>query len=99
MNMFVYLKGVMSTHMEHILKFMYHGEVNISQDELDSFLKLAEELSVEGLTTNKNEDQQQDEYSSHISDETYDSETLIQDLPQELISTNTESNTSNSDLM
>merc|ERR1712037_657112 len=31
---------------------MYHGEVNIAQDELNSFLAVAEELQVKGLTQN-----------------------------------------------
>ena len=31
---------------------MYHGEVNIAQEELNSFLSVAEELQVKGLTQN-----------------------------------------------
>jgi len=31
---------------------MYHGEVNIAQEELNSFLAVAEELQVKGLTQN-----------------------------------------------
>ena len=32
--------------------FMYHGEVNVAQEELNSFLAVAEELRVKGLTQN-----------------------------------------------
>ena len=32
-----------------ILDFMYHGEVNVKQDNLDSFLAVAERLRVQGL--------------------------------------------------
>ena len=32
---------------------MYHGEVNIEQDELKSFLAVAEDLTVKGLTLDK----------------------------------------------
>ena len=35
-----------------VLNFMYHGEVNIAQDELNSFLAVAEDLQVKGLTQN-----------------------------------------------
>ena len=35
---------------------MYHGEVNIAQDELNSFLTVAEDLKVKGLTQNKKAD-------------------------------------------
>ena len=31
---------------------MYHGEVNVAQEELNSFLSVAEELQVKGLTQN-----------------------------------------------
>ena len=32
--------------------FQYHGEVNVAQEELNSFLAVAEELRVKGLTQN-----------------------------------------------
>jgi hypothetical protein len=32
---------------------MYHGEVNVAQDELNSFLAVAEDLRVKGLTQNQ----------------------------------------------
>jgi len=46
----IYLKGVSYRDMEAVLNFMYHGEVNIAQDDLNSFLQVAEDLSVRGLT-------------------------------------------------
>merc|ERR1719154_952926 len=38
--------------MEAVLNFMYHGEVNVAQDDLNSFLQVAEDLRVKGLTQN-----------------------------------------------
>ena len=35
-----------------VRNFMYHGEVNISQDELNSFLLVAEDIKMKGLTQN-----------------------------------------------
>ena len=35
-----------------ILEFMYNGEVNVSQEDLNSFLAVAEDLKVKGLTQN-----------------------------------------------
>ena len=46
----LYLKGVKYTDLQSVLNFMYHGEVNIAQEELNSFLTVAEDLKVKGLT-------------------------------------------------
>ena len=48
----LYLKGVKHQDLKSILDFMYHGEVNVAQDNLNSFLGVAEELKVKGLTQN-----------------------------------------------
>jgi len=48
----LYLKGVKFGDLQSVLNFMYHGEVNVAQDELNSFLAVAEELKVKGLTQN-----------------------------------------------
>ena len=46
----LYLKGVKYTDLQSVLSFLYHGEVNVAQEELNSFLAVAEELKVKGLT-------------------------------------------------
>jgi len=46
----LYLKGVKYTDLQSVLNFMYHGEVNVAQEELNSFLGVAEDLKVKGLT-------------------------------------------------
>ena len=51
-NPLIYLKGVKYRDLLSVLDFMYQGEVNIQQDRLDSFLEVAEELKVKGLTNN-----------------------------------------------
>jgi hypothetical protein len=48
----LYLKGVEFSDLQSVLNFMYHGEVNVAQEELNSFLSIAEELQVKGLTQN-----------------------------------------------
>jgi len=48
----LYLKGIKYENVLSVLNFMYHGEVNIAQDELNSFLAVAEDLQVKGLTQN-----------------------------------------------
>jgi len=53
----LYLKGVKYTDLQSVLNFMYHGEVNVAQEELNSFLAVAEDLRVKGLTQNHSESQ------------------------------------------
>jgi len=48
----LYLKGVEYGDLQAVLNFMYHGEVNVAQEELNSFLAVAEDLKVKGLTQN-----------------------------------------------
>ena len=48
----LYMKGVKYVDMVSVLNFMYHGEVNVAQEELNSFLAVAEDLKVKGLTQN-----------------------------------------------
>jgi len=52
----LYLKGVEFTDLQSVLNFMYHGEVNVAQEELNSFLAVAEDLKVKGLTQNNSSD-------------------------------------------
>jgi len=49
----LYLKSVKYTDLQAVLNFMYHGEVNVAQEELNSFLAVAEDLRVKGLTQNQ----------------------------------------------
>eukprot|EP00092_Neocalanus_flemingeri_P031832 GFUD01034579.1.p1 GENE.GFUD01034579.1~~GFUD01034579.1.p1 ORF type:complete len:350 (-),score=93.34 GFUD01034579.1:186-1235(-) len=49
----LYLKGVEFTDLQAVLNFMYHGEVNVAQEELNTFLSVAEDLQVKGLTQNE----------------------------------------------
>ena len=51
-RMFLYLKGVKAVEMEAVMNFMYFGEVNVAQQDLNSFLAVAEELKIKGLTHN-----------------------------------------------
>ena len=50
-NPLLYLHGVDSKNLEYILDFVYQGEVQISQKSLDSFMRVAQILQVEGLLT------------------------------------------------
>ena len=48
-NPLLFLAGVSSVNLGFILDYIYYGEVNLSQEQLDSFLETAQKLEVEGL--------------------------------------------------
>jgi len=71
----IYLKGIRYNDLLGLLDFMYCGEVNIQQKDLDSLLASAEDLQIKGLTENTNcegspdiilEDSSQTKYISPI---------------------------------
>ena len=45
----VYMRGVGAELLHSILDFMYQGEANVSQQHLEQFLKLAQDLQLKGL--------------------------------------------------
>ena len=46
----IYMRGLRSEDLMAIMDFLYLGEANVLQDNLDSFLALAEELRLKGLS-------------------------------------------------
>ena len=53
----LYLKNVKYSDLSNLMDFMYHGEVQIAQEELTTFLATAQELQVKGLTQQTNNTQ------------------------------------------
>ena len=48
----VYMKGLKANDLAAIMDFIYLGEANIYQEDLDAFLAVAEDLQLKGLTGN-----------------------------------------------
>ncbi|XP_044758619.1 broad-complex core protein isoforms 1/2/3/4/5-like isoform X3 [Coccinella septempunctata] len=55
----IVLQDVAWTDLHALVEFIYHGEVNVHQRSLSSFLKTAEVLRVSGLTQQHGEDRDQ----------------------------------------
>jgi len=51
----IFLRGIRFPDMVAILNFMYHGEVNVNQEDLQMFLAAAEELRIKGLSQASND--------------------------------------------
>ena len=57
----IYLRGFQSQDLLAILDFLYFGEANVYQENLDSFLAIAEEFKLKGLTGQTRNDLVQEE--------------------------------------
>ena len=51
----IYMRGLKACDLVAILDFIYQGEANIFQEDLDGFLALAEEFQLKGLTGSQSE--------------------------------------------
>ena len=45
----IYLKGIRVKYLEAIIDFLYNGEVNIAEEDLNNLLETAEDLEINGL--------------------------------------------------
>merc|ERR1719341_3076056 len=59
----IYMRGVKSENLAAMVDFFYHGEANVFQENLDSFLVLAEELQLKGLRGNQIEKEASEVFS------------------------------------
>ena len=50
----IYMRGMKSEDLVAMMNFLYYGEANINQVNLDSFLAIAEDLKLNGLTRDSN---------------------------------------------
>ena len=53
----IYMRGIKSKDLVTIMDFLYYGQANVLQDNLDSFLALAEELNLKGLSGSSQPDE------------------------------------------
>ena len=56
----IYMRGVRPENLMAMVDFFYYGEANVYQENLDSFLVLAEELQLKGLRGNQTENEVDD---------------------------------------
>ena len=50
----LYMRGIKGEHLSALVDFMYRGEANILQEDLDEFLIVAKELELKGLSGPQN---------------------------------------------
>ena len=76
----IYLSGVSSSNLRNVLDYIYCGEVQLFQDQLDSFLDAAQKLKISGLLAtvddtklDDNDEKKADNYI-HSKDNSYQDE-------------------------
>ena len=62
----MFQQGVELNNLKSVLDFMYNGEANVGQGELNSFLAVAEELKVKELTQYKSNEKQGSRLFAHL---------------------------------
>ena len=63
----LYLHGIDSSNLEFILDYIYQGEVQIYQNQLDPFLAVAKILSISGLSMESTDEVKQEEHTLNTS--------------------------------
>ena len=53
----IYMRGIKTEDLRAIVDFLYCGEANVFQENLDSFLAIAEELELKGLMGGSQEEE------------------------------------------
>ena len=56
----IYLSGISSINLSLILDYVYFGEVQLLQEQLDDFLLASSKLQISGLTGNEKEEEEED---------------------------------------
>ena len=90
----IYMRGLKSKDLVSIMDFIYHGEANIYQEDLDAFLALAEELQLKGLTGSNEEKVDNDTIKTTVAQTKFG-----KPMPKQEITLNTEQSTINHEYM
>ena len=54
----IYMRGIKSKHLANVLDFLYRGEANVEQGDLELFLALAEEFKLKGVASSSQSEQE-----------------------------------------
>ncbi|XP_029668288.1 protein abrupt-like isoform X1 [Formica exsecta] len=89
----IILKDVKHAEIVALLRFMYQGEVNVRQEDLPTFLKVAQMLQIKGLEGSEGQIIPLLNNYANVSDPQYDSEnvTILPDVMNERENTSDES--------
>ena len=66
MHPFLFMRGLKTRQLTTMVDFIYLGEVNIHQKDLDGFLLLAQELELKGLTEEDSGTEHKEKHKSKL---------------------------------
>lgn len=49
-HIIIYITGISRVDLQHLVQFIYQGEVNIAKDDMNNFIKVSEDLKIKGLS-------------------------------------------------
>ena len=81
----IYFRGVKSEDLAAVVDFLYCGEANVSQENLDSFLALAEEFQLKGLLPTRKKDGEDEVVKKEEASETPKTPRTISSVPEKSI--------------
>merc|ERR1712126_480967 len=81
-NPLIYLSGVKAKELNFVMDYIYDGEVQIYQEDLDYFLDIAQKLKIDGLITDTSE---KHENSSQYLDNSFDPKKENEDVIEEVL--------------
>ena len=76
MPILFYLSGVQAKELNFVMDYIYDGEVQIYQNDLDSFLDIANKLKIDGLISDPNTSEKQE----NVKEEEHGSEDVIEEV-------------------
>ena len=85
-NPMIFLSGFHSKTLQAVLDYVYNGEVNLFQEEIDLFLESAQKLKIDGLTKTMEEQQESTDYAGNELNESFpDGESYLKEEELSLI--------------
>merc|ERR1712025_382062 len=67
-NPLIFLSGVKSKELNFVMDYIYNGEVQLFQSDLDSFLDIAQKLQIDGLISNNETLEKQGNSNQYLND-------------------------------
>ena len=78
-NLLLCLEGLSSNDVRNMMDYMYNGEIQIFQDDLDRFLNVAQRLKLEGLISDPEAEQEEETNIKETENRNINKETNFQD--------------------